>query len=797
MTKKQAEHCLDHLDHFVQLLSRPEDASARILWKNPSETTTDDGVVASPSALLRNACVSLFQEIETLGRKYNELANLPTQPNGPALLPSSLSGLKKLYIGGGNDTVGDEDDVAVIDAETLWGQVDLQNSALHKLLKRSLKQLDRAEVSNVRLLDNLDDDKDVDTESPQDRANDESDDSEIGDGNSDESAGSGDDDEETKRIRDRMKRSMNDMDEDENSSDEEDSESDGASETEKVNSKSVGSDVDDDPDAVKLHDGFFNLQEMEAFADEEEEYLPAEAFGPLCPDEQEDKSKRTNKSFHQKQRDGDLEDDSASELDDTEADDLLFRKEETSARKRKYRADDEIEALHSLYKTQTDTDGDDEDEDSEMNVINMTAADIFRKPNRKYLEKWKSKAQIDNQDDDSWNGFDFDRNDKNTGWNDSEGNDIDDESDHSPSDARTEYPDERDEDVPMKGDKPNRAQAKAPTMQAAKILAQTEQLERELLAEKPWQMKGETGSTSRPLNSLLDTTPEFEVASKMAPIITVERTANLEEIIKKRILAEDWDDVVPRELPDIGWNRKRGDLPEVSQEKSKLGLGELYEREYLKKAVGHDVEAAAKQTEEEKAKTQMKALFANLCSKLDALSNYHFAPRPIANDVAEVRPITVPAIAMEEVLPIHFSDARGVAPEEVYGAKRGREGVLRDESELNQQERKRIRGSKKAVRRKARKEKLADEKLISRLQPGIGLNNPYEKRKIREELSMARAAGRFTTGIEDKNDGYGASGTFFQRMQHEAQQAIMNEATSDVEKKTGPRVSSKSSSFKL
>merc|ERR1712087_328557 len=105
----------------------------------------------------------------------------------------------------------------------------------------------------------------------------------------------------------------------------------------------------------------------------------------------------------------------------------------------------------------------------------------------------------------------------------------------------------------------------------------TEQLEREALAEKPWQMVGETKGTKRPVNSLLEATPDFECATKMAPLITVDHTISIEEMIKQRILAEDWDDVIPRKLPDIGLNRSNGDLPEVSQEKSRLSLGELYE----------------------------------------------------------------------------------------------------------------------------------------------------------------------------------------------------------------------------
>ena len=56
-------------------------------------------------------------------------------------------------------------------------------------------------------------------------------------------------------------------------------------------------------------------------------------------------------------------------------------------------------------------------------------------------------------------------------------------------------------------------------------------------------------------------------------------------------MGEDWDDVTPRVLTGVGFRRGEDEALEVSQEKSKFGLGELYEREYLKKAMRLDAEA--------------------------------------------------------------------------------------------------------------------------------------------------------------------------------------------------------------
>ena len=65
-----------------------------------------------------------------------------------------------------------------------------------------------------------------------------------------------------------------------------------------------------------------------------------------------------------------------------------------------------------------------------------------------------------------------------------------------------------------------------------------------------------------------------EPAQRAAPAVAVERTEALEDMIKRRITEERWDDVVPKAAPKP---LTADETPEVSQEKSTVGLGEVYE----------------------------------------------------------------------------------------------------------------------------------------------------------------------------------------------------------------------------
>ena len=639
------------LDGLSRILSQPE--SSILPWLlSASKSPESDRTEPTQRAELLNACQFLFQEIEALNQVYTSVLKGGNDDIDDAVEQetNTLSGLRELFVG------------PSIDAESIWGQIELQNEALINLLRKSTKQLSKSQEDICVLGMN---------DIVSDGGSHDSNDGNLSSGTSQADIGEEgeeeyDDeeeevDEDTRRIRMRMERVAENMESDEDSS-----MGDGSNAAERTSSREEVVSVED-PAAEELNDGFFDIKEMEDFADEEEDFLPSEAFGN--PKSKKKTFAAQSKSFHQRQRDADLENDGSE--DDDMVDEF---EEEAFVRRKKYRESEDINALYSLYE---EPDSDDDDDD----VVNMTAADFFGKPSKTYYNKHQrkraSKKSLGESVGDAWGGEDGENTDEDDylGWGDKGG----DQAGGREDGGYEKSIDLEDFEKPNDETHDDSRHAK----ESARLLKQTKLLENELLAEKPWQMSGESKSTSRPVNSLLEATPEFQYATKVAPAITVEQTASLEEIIKQRVLSEEWDDVIPRELPDVGWHSGRGESPEVSQEKSKLGLGELYEREYLKKAVGYDKDSVEKQTAEDVAKNEMKQLFANLCSKLDALSNYQFAPRPVA-DEADVRPVTTPAIAMEEVLPLHVSDARGVAPEEVYASKRGRESVLRSETELDQ-----------------------------------------------------------------------------------------------------------------
>ncbi|KAL1371544.1 hypothetical protein HN51_001779 [Arachis hypogaea] len=244
----------------------------------------------------------------------------------------------------------------------------------------------------------------------------------------------------------------------------------------------------------------------------------------------------------------------------------------------------------------------------------------------------------------------------------------------------SEGSDEEDDDMEFK--KQNKGTASTHQKQLEKIHSKIEQMEKANLEPKTWTMQGEVTAAKRPKNSALEVDLDFEHNVRPAPVITEEVTASIEDMIKKRITEGNFNDV--QRAPKLPSKVPR-EVKELDDTKSKKGLAEIYEQEYVEK---EDPTSAPLSFRDEQ-KQQASVLFKKLGLKLDALAHFSFAPKPVIEDMSVQ--INVPALAMEEIAPVAVSDAAMLAPEEVFEGK----GDIKEETELTKEERKRRRANKK------------------------------------------------------------------------------------------------------
>ncbi|XP_067390828.1 U3 small nucleolar ribonucleoprotein protein MPP10 [Emydura macquarii macquarii] len=285
-------------------------------------------------------------------------------------------------------------------------------------------------------------------------------------------------------------------------------------------------------------------------------------------------------------------------------------------------------------------------------------------------------------------------------------------------------------------------------------------LEKELLEEKPWQLTGEVTGQKRPENSLLEETLLFDHAVRMAPVITEETTFQLEDIIKQRIKDQAWDDVIRKEKPkeDAFEYKKRLTL---DHEKSKLSLAEIYEQEYL------TLNQQKTEEEENPEHVEIQKMMDSLFLKLDALSNFHFTPKP---PVPEVKIISnLPAISMEEVAPVSVSDAALLAPEEIK--EKSKAGDVKTEAEKTTTDKKRERRKKKLHRCMKLREKKKRQKLLEKTKPEQGTQ--LNKQAAAAKLKKLTKEGK-TTLLKDegKDKALKSSQAFFSQLQDQIKMQI-------------------------
>ncbi|KAF2707092.1 U3 small nucleolar ribonucleoprotein complex, subunit Mpp10p [Pleomassaria siparia CBS 279.74] len=200
----------------------------------------------------------------------------------------------------------------------------------------------------------------------------------------------------------------------------------------------------------------------------------------------------------------------------------------------------------------------------------------------------------------------------------------------------------------------------------AKLAEEIRKLEAQNVAKREWQLSGEARAADRPMNSLLEEDLDFERAGKPVPVITAEVSEAIEALIKRRILAGEFDEVLRRRPDDLatGPKTRRGRF-ELDDTKSGKGLAEIYEEEHLRNTDPSFVDAKDDKLKKEHA--EIEALWKAVSSKLDSLSSWHYKPKPAAPNL-EIR-VDAPAIEMEDARPTAGGEVAGasmLAPQELY-----------------------------------------------------------------------------------------------------------------------------------
>ncbi|KAK1750839.1 U3 small nucleolar ribonucleoprotein complex, subunit Mpp10 [Echria macrotheca] len=202
----------------------------------------------------------------------------------------------------------------------------------------------------------------------------------------------------------------------------------------------------------------------------------------------------------------------------------------------------------------------------------------------------------------------------------------------------------------------------------AKVAEEIRKLEAELVAKRAWTLSGEAAAADRPVNSLLEEDLDFEHIGKPVPVITEEVSESIESLIKRRILAQEFDELLRRRPDTLGNpNGARRGLVDVEDTKGKQSLAEIYEEEHVKKS---NPDAYVSQADEKlrRDEEEIKGMWKDISARLDALSSWHYKPKPSAPTLTIVADVAT--VAMEDAQPTTAQGVAGgesmIAPQEVY-----------------------------------------------------------------------------------------------------------------------------------
>ncbi|RMZ89980.1 hypothetical protein DV736_g2791, partial [Chaetothyriales sp. CBS 134916] len=201
--------------------------------------------------------------------------------------------------------------------------------------------------------------------------------------------------------------------------------------------------------------------------------------------------------------------------------------------------------------------------------------------------------------------------------------------------------------------------------QRAKIAAEIRRLEAANVAKRDWTLSGEARAVDRPVDSLIEEDLDFERVGKPVPVVTTETTEEIEALIKRRIIAREFDEVIRRRPDAIGSasDTRRGRF-EIDDRKAETGLADMYEQERLKSTDPNYVDKRSAVTKKQHA--EIDKLWKEVNYQLDLLSNLHFKPKRVELEIKTVE--DKPTISMEDARPVGEVGESMLAPQEVYKA---------------------------------------------------------------------------------------------------------------------------------
>lgn len=218
----------------------------------------------------------------------------------------------------------------------------------------------------------------------------------------------------------------------------------------------------------------------------------------------------------------------------------------------------------------------------------------------------------------------------------------------------------------------------------------------------------------------------------MVPTITEESVASLEELIKKRILDNNFDSVVRVRAYD-----PTPFLPsrffELDDKQSAKSLAQIYEDDYTTAASGGkkvDVRDAKLQSEHD----EIDRLWGEISYKLDALSSLNFVPKA---PKAQIRTIeNIATTSMESALPSTQAATSMLAPHELFSGPSAGELIAREEQTPEEA---------KAARNKGRRANKATRAKLAGVEQLYGKKRQTVREQKDEALKSLVKSGKGVT----------------------------------------------------